>query len=108
MKKEVLIVILILALLLWWWQSKANQDAPEIKLQPEPEQYTVKKGDSIWKIAKKRLPVGSTDGTIMNYVVQISIENGKDPAQIDGILKTGVNDPDLIFPGEILIIPPYK
>lgn len=108
MKKEVLIVVLILAALLWWWQSKANEPAPKIEIEPEPEKYTVQKNDSIWKIAKKRLPIGATDGQIMNYVVQISIDNGKDPALIDGILESGKNDPDLIFPGEILNILPYK
>jgi hypothetical protein len=108
MKKEVLIVVLILALLLYWWQSKANAPGPEIDVEPQPEKYTVQKGDSIWKIAKRRLPVGASNGQIMNYVVQISIDNGKDPALIDGILESGKNDPDLIFPGEILNIYPYK
>ena len=76
MKKEVLIVVLILALLLYWWQSKANAPAPEMEIEPQPEKYTVVKGDSIWKIAKRRLPVGASNGQIMNYVVQISIDNG--------------------------------
>jgi hypothetical protein len=44
----------------------------------------------------------------MEYVIQISIDNGKDPALIDGILESGKNDPDLIFPGDILNILPYK
>lgn len=113
MKKEVLIVVLILALLLWLWSSKVNAQPP-VKITPpdesEPaaENYTVKSGDSIWKIAKRRLPVGTSNELIYDYVVQISEENGKNPALIDGILQKNVNDPDLIYPGEILIITPYK
>lgn len=82
--------------------------AMQTETEPKPERYTVKRGDSIWKIAKKRLPSGATNGQIMEYVIQISIDNGKDPALIDGILESGKNDPDLIFPGEILNIAPYK
>jgi nucleoid-associated protein YgaU len=93
---------------LYWWQFNANKLPPEIEIEPQPEKYIVQKNDSIWKIAKRRLPVGASDGEVMNYVIQISIDNGKDPALIDGILQSGKNDPDLIFPGEILNIYPYK
>lgn len=110
MKKEVLIVVLILALLLWLWSSKMNAQKPtqtQTEPQPEAEIYTVQPGDSIWKIAKRRLPQGSSNSLIYDYVVQISEDNGKNPALIDGILTPGVNDPDLIFPGEVLTINPY-
>ena len=112
MKKEVLIIVFILLLLLWWWNMRASTPEPifDKQTQPEPvaERYTVKRGDSIWKIAKKRLPQSASNGQIMEYVIQISIDNGKDPALIDGILESGKNDPDLIFPGDILNILPYK
>jgi nucleoid-associated protein YgaU len=112
MKKEVIIVVLILALLLWLWSSKVNAQAPVItppadETEPVTESYTVKSGDSIWKIAKKRLPVGTSNEVIYDYVVQISEENGKNPALIDGVLQKNVNDPDLIYSGEILVINQY-
>ena len=114
MKKEVIIVIVILALLLWLWSSKMNAqkpspaaNAPVDENTTPGENYTVQPGDSIWKIAKRRLPEGSSDSIIYDYVVQISEENGKNPALIDGKLQVGVNDPDLIYPGEILVINPY-
>jgi len=111
MKREVIIVLLLLALLLYWWNLRAQQ--PEVmpaaaEAEPVAERYVVKRGDSIWKIAKARLPIGATNGQIMQYVIEISIDNGKDPALIDGMLESGKNDPDLIFPGEILNIKPYK
>jgi nucleoid-associated protein YgaU len=112
MKKEALIVIFLLLLLIWWWnmQASAMDTILDPQTQPEPivERYTVKRGDSIWKIARKRLPQTASNGQIMEYVIQISIDNGKDPAIIDGILESGKNDPDLIFPGEILNIAAYK
>ena len=47
--------------------------------------YVVKKGDTLWKIAKK---YGST---------------------IDDIVRTnGIENPDKIYPGEKLYIPKYK
>lgn len=109
MKKEVIIVLILLLLLLYWWNMRALEPI-QIEMQTEapPERYTVKRGDSIWKIAKKRLPSGASNGQIMEYVIQISIDNGKDPALIDDILESGKNDPDLIFPGEILNIEAYK
>jgi nucleoid-associated protein YgaU len=109
MKRELVIVLILLALLLYWWNSRAQQ--PQMvtsEAEPVAERYVVKRGDSIWKIAKARLPQGATNGQIMQYVIEISIDNGKDPALIDGMLESGKNDPDLIFPGEILNIKPYK
>jgi hypothetical protein len=109
MKRELIIVLILLALLLYWWNSKAQE--PEVMpaaAEPVAERYVVKRGDSIWKIAKARLPQGASNGQIMQYVIEISIDNGKDPALIDGMLESGKNDPDLIFPGEILNIKPYK
>ena len=116
-KKKTILILLILALLFFWFNQRAKAQAPVTIPEPEPDKapepvqgevYVVKRGDSIWKIAKARLPEGTSNATIFDYVKQISIDNGKDVSLIDGILTPGVNDPDLIYPGDILIINPFK
>lgn len=49
---------------------------------PSPEVYVVKKGDSVWKIAQRY-------GTTMQAI----------------ILANNLRNPDLIYPGQILLIP---
>ncbi|MCO1601252.1 LysM peptidoglycan-binding domain-containing protein [Desulfosporosinus nitroreducens] len=49
---------------------------------PSPEVYVVKKGDTVWKIAKRY-------GTTMQGI----------------ILANNLRNPDLIYPGQILFIP---
>ena len=73
----------------------------------QPGDYTVVKGDSVWKIAKSHLPEGSPDSTINDYMYKIINANkGMDPTQVDALLK-GKEwvDPDFIKPGMKLILP---
>ena len=57
-------------------------------VQPETERYTVKRGDSLWKIAEERLG----DGT--RYVELVALNE----AVLDG-------RPDFLLPGTVLKVP---
>ena len=72
--------------------------------QPTGEEYVIKKGDSIWKIAKAHLPKGAGNADIMAYTKQIAAQNGMNVKLIDGVLTKVPGDPDLIFPGGKLIL----
>jgi hypothetical protein len=74
---------------------------------PKPDAgdlYTIKKGDSIWKIAKSYLGKGATNKEILAYTKQIAAENGMNVKLIDGVLTKVPGDPDLIYPGGKLMI----
>ena len=77
---------------------------PPTPPKPEAEMYTIKKGDSIWKISKNHLPPGSSNSEIMAFTKQISAENGMNIKLIDGVLTKVPGDPDLIFPGGKLVL----
>lgn len=87
---------------------KPVQPEPPIPVPPKPEPtgelYTIKKGDSIWKIASKHLGKGASNKEIMAFTKQIAAENGMNIKLIDGVLTKVPGDPDLIFPGGKLII----
>ena len=71
---------------------------------PTGEEYVIKKGDSIWKIAKGHLPKGASNADILKYTRQIASQNGMNVKLIDGVLTKIPGDPDLIFPGGKLIL----
>ena len=78
-----------------------------IPVTPKPDNakiYTIKKGDSIWKIAHRELGKSAKNAEIMKYVKQIATDNGMRVDLIDSVLSKIPRDPDLIFPGGKLII----
>ena len=83
--------------------SKVNS----IPVTPKPnnaEIYTIKKGDSIWKIAHRHLGKSVSNAEIMKYVKQIAVDNGIRIDLIDSVLLKIPRDSDLIIPGGKLII----
>lgn len=69
-------------------------------------EYTVKPGDSIWKIAKNKLGPNATNAEINAEKNRIIAKNkNKNPAEADGIVKSGQDsDPDFLQIGDKLII----
>ena len=74
--------------------------------KPNEEEYTVKPGDSIWKIAKNKLGPNATNAEINAEKNKIIAKNkNKNPAEADGIVKSGQDsDPDFLQVGDKLII----
>lgn len=74
--------------------AKKETPAPKPKEEPKPEPktkvYVVKEGDWLYKLSRKEY------GTAMGW--EAIYENNKEK----------INNPDLIFPGQELIIPEYK
>jgi len=70
------------------------------------EEYTVKPGDSIWKISKNKLGPNATNAEINAEKNRIIAKNkNKNPAEADGIVKSGQDsDPDFLQVGDKLII----
>lgn len=60
------------------------------------ERYTVKKGDNLWNIAKAKLGAGPQWRRIWRY------NNRADVVKVTG---RGIPNPDLIYPGQILLLP---
>lgn len=60
------------------------------------ERYTVKSGDNLWNIAREKLGDGSQWPRIWRYNNRAAVisETGR-----------GIPDPDLIYPGQILLLP---
>lgn len=77
---------------------------PQPPQPPDSEMYTIKKGDSIWKIVKAHMPAGTSNEDIMTHVKQVAADNGMNIDLIDSVLTKTPGDPDLIFPGGKLIL----
>jgi len=57
-------------------------------------EYRVRPGDTLWGIAKRYLPSGSSSSMIQRYVAQIAAANQ-------------IANPNLIYPDQRLTIPVY-
>ncbi|WP_198652397.1 LysM peptidoglycan-binding domain-containing protein [Nocardioides allogilvus] len=66
----------------------AAQPVVEAKVEPDTERYTVRRGDSLWKIAEERLGSGT------RYVELVDLNR----AVLDG-------RPDFLLPGTVLKVP---
>ena len=73
---------------------------------PTETEYVVKPGDSIWKIAKNKLGPNASKSEVDAEMKNIIAKNkNKNPAEADGIVKSGQNsDPDFLQVGDKLII----
>ena len=70
--------------------SKVEDDIKVEKDEPEATFYTVQKGDSLWKIAEAQY--GKGKGAKYNTIFEAN--------------KPMLKDPDKIYPGQVLRIPP--
>lgn len=78
-------------------QSESNDSTNRARgADTEQAQHVVKRGDTLWDIAKSRLPEGASAAQI-NHEWQRWYEHNK---QVIG------EDPDLILPGQVLEAPP--
>jgi len=70
------------------------------------DEYTVKAGDSISKIAKNKLGPNASQSEILAETKRIiSLNKNKNPIEVDGIVNTNSqSDPDFIKPGDKLFI----
>jgi len=73
---------------------------------PLGDEYTVKAGDSISKIAKNKLGPNASQSEILAETKRIiALNNNKNPLEVDGIVNTNSqSDPDFIRPGDKLFI----
>ena len=73
---------------------------------PLGDEYTVKAGDSISKIAKNKLGPNASQSEIVAETKRIiALNKNKNPLEVDGIVNTNSqSDPDFIRPGDKLFI----
>ena len=95
--------------------------------EPTDSDYTIRKGDSWWKIAKENLPPGASNKEILAYTKQLASENGAehlysgkygspgwkpdtwhDLDSGDYVGKDVLTDADKLYAGEVVKIVPFK
>ncbi len=78
-----------------------RDDAPDTQQEQQEGSYTVVSGDNFWKIARQQVRDAKgeepSNAEIANYWVRL-IDANRDN------IRSG--DPDLIFPGEVFVLPP--
>jgi hypothetical protein len=94
---------------------------------PEIDLYTIKSGDSWWKVSSEHLPPGSSNKEILAYAKQLAADNGAEHLYSGKLgspglepdtwtdLDTGrlvgkdvLTDADKLFPGEEIQLTPFK
>ena len=94
---------------------------------PEIDLYTIKSGDSWWKVAAEHSPPGSSNKEILAYAKQLAADNGAEhlysgklgspglkpdtwtDLDTGGIVgKKVLTDADKLFPGEEIKLTPFK
>jgi hypothetical protein len=75
------------------------------ELAPSDQEYTVKPGDSFYKIAKNKLGPNATPAEVNAEMKNIIAKNkNKNLAEADGVVKANQSDPDYLQIGDKLII----
>lgn len=75
------------------------------ELAPTDQEYTVKPGDSFYKIAKNKLGPNATPAEVNAEMKNIIAKNkNKNPEEADGVVKANQSDPDYLQVGDKLII----
>lgn len=64
--------------------------------QPKVDSVVVEEGDHLWKISARQVDDGTAIGPYWRQVVEVNTPK----------LRSG--DPDLIFPGEVIELPPLS
>lgn len=86
---------------------KVTPPIPQPPAPPKSDMYTVKEGDSFWKIAERILGDNAKNSEINKYMYQLARDNGLKTRLIDGVLTKIPKDPDLLRIGGKLVITPF-
>lgn len=111
-KKYLLILLALFLLIIISKRSKAAEAKPlpipdENNLGTASTFYTVVKGDTLYKIARKFFPEEAGNPTkdkILNFARQNAIANGFDWGKYDDVPSSDLNDPDTLKPGQKLVV----
>jgi hypothetical protein len=82
--------------------SEPGPDEPTPEAGEETSREVVVEGDTIWTIARDHLAAGRGSGEPTNQEVAEYVERGREANRHR--LVSG--DPDLIYPGEAIVLPP--
>ena len=86
---------------------KATPPIPQQPKPPKSDMYTIKKGDSIWKICHRFLGNHASNADINKWMFQTAKTNGMPDKLIDGVITKIPHDGDLLRIGGKLIIPHF-
>ena len=116
MNKKYLLIILAVVFLLWW-TNKAKATPQEVPT-PEPlndepnlfaasNDYTVKKGDTLYKIVSQFWPEEAGEKTrdkVLLFAKQNAVANGFNWGKYDDVPSNDLRDPDTLKVGQKLVI----
>lgn len=114
MNKKYLILLLAIVFLLWWTNKAKAQEKPKpgpVETPPElgwaTTNYTVQKGDTLYKLASSIWPEeagAKTHEKVLNFAKQIAIANGFNWGKYDDVPSSDLRDPDTLAVGQKLVL----